>query len=52
MLQISMHASPVHANMEVGVTQRHKSFNAAAMELMEDLRVQVSIPQFQLDGCS
>ena len=48
MLQISMHAYLVHANMEVNVSERHKGFDADALELMEDLRVPVSIRQFHI----
>ena len=41
-----MHAYLVHANMEVGVTQRHKGFDADAMERMEERCVPVNILQF------
>ena len=51
-LQISMHAYLVHANIEVGVTKHHKGFDADAVERIKDLRVPVSSPQFQMEGCS
>ena len=42
-----MFAKPTHANMMVGVLTLWKVFDADAMELMRDGRVQVCITLFQ-----